>query len=204
MMEQKGEAELEGAEAVLSPLMFAGIPALRKERQAKPYRPEALDKRIRISRTRVEARLLQKAKQAGVPCPPLLAAGKNFIVIGKLNGTTLNRIREGAVSPAIWRKAGQYLARLHGAKIIHGDYTPANLMLDHSSLAVIDFGLGAISHDDEDCAVDVVTMKKALPKKAAGAFLDGYAKEGGADAKRVMRLAGKIESRARYQDRGAG
>lgn len=200
---------LEGAEAILTPVYFAGLPALKKERHAKPYRPVSLDKRIRSTRTKVEARLLAKAKMAGVPCPSVLAVGKNSITLSKLEGVTLHALEAKAVPVAIWTLSGQYLAQLHAAKIIHGDYTPANLMMtpgQHTTLAlsVIDFGLGAISHDEEDYAVDVVTMKKALPQKEAKAFLEGYSREGGAGAKRVLKLVKEIESRARYQDRGAG
>ncbi len=196
--------QLEGAEAVLTPVLFAGIPALRKERIAKSYRPSELDTRIRSSRTRVEARLLHKAKMAGVPSPVVLAVGPCSITMSQIKGKTLHMLEGKNVPASVWTQAGQYLARLHGANIIHGDFTPANLMLDGKILSVIDFGLGSISHDTEDYAVDVVTMKKSLPSGAAKAFLEGYAKEGGKPAAAVIKLAKQVESRARYQDRGAG
>ena len=77
-------------------------------------------------------------------------------------------------------------------------------MLDDAakSLFVIDFGLGSISRDTEDFAVDVLTMKKALKeKKAQEAFLQGYVAEG---EKRVLKHMAEVEQRARYVDRGAG
>lgn len=195
---------MEGAEAVLAPMEMAGVAVLSKERQSKPYRPKTLDEKIRSSRTRVEARLLAKAKAAGVPAPVVLAVGPYDIRISRLEGKTLNKYNAGSVPASIWKLAGRYLARLHKAKIVHGDYTPANLMLDDKtkSLFVIDFGLGSISHDEEDFAVDVLTMKKALKeKKSQAAFLDGYKAEGEA---RILKHMAEVEQRARYVDRGAG
>lgn len=202
---KKNQRALEGAEAVLAPCVFGPFAALDKQRLAKPYRPASLDEKIRSSRTRVEARLLHRAKEAGVPCPVVLAVGPFDIVMSEVKGKTLNRMEGEEIHPAVWTLAGLYLARLHGAGVVHGDFTPANLMLDpkdgkSGTLTVIDFGLGFVSEDVEDQAVDVLTMKKALGgKKAQEAFLSGYAREG--DAK-VLKHMARVEKRARYQDRG--
>ncbi|MFH1095119.1 MAG: KEOPS complex kinase/ATPase Bud32 [Candidatus Micrarchaeota archaeon] len=223
----------EGAEAVLLPDRFLSYPALRKVRLQKPYRPPALDARIRSSRTRIEARLLSKSKSAGVPCPHVFAVGADYILMEKLGGCTLNRLAAGRIPAWACERAGIFLARLHSAGIIHGDYTPANLMWDKKNakdgkegkdadLFVIDFGLGSISSDIEDHAVDVLTMKKALKgEKEQKAFMDGYEKEGGTrtarakegeartsaggtafSAPRVLVHMAEVEKRARYQDRG--
>jgi Kae1-associated kinase Bud32 len=198
------ERKLEGAEATLTPVLFAGLPALCKERLAKSYRPASLDERIRSTRTRVEAKLLARAKAAGVPCPYVLGVAKHRLTISKMEGETLNKMEGAKLPPTIWKTAGAYLARLHGAQIVHGDYTPANLMLDGKVLSVIDFGLGSVSHDVEDYAVDIVTMKKSLGERAVKFFLEGYSREGGKLSTRVLKLVKEVESRARYQDRGAG
>ena len=210
--EKTGSARLEGAEAVLTPMEMAGVAVLSKVRQSKPYRPKVLDEKIRSSRTRIEARLLAKAKEAGVPAPVVLAVGPYDMRISRLGGKTLNRYAAGRIPLAVWRLAGRYLARLHKAGIVHGDYTPANLMWDGKrkkdgrktgsphSLFVIDFGLGSISNDAEDHAVDVLTMKKALKdKKAQKSFLEGYKAEGNA---RILKHMAEVEQRARYVDRG--
>lgn len=200
---QKTEpAHLEGAEAVLVRMEMAGTSVLSKERQSKPYRPGALDEKIRSSRTRVEARLLAKAKAAGVPTPTVLAVGPYDLRISRLEGKTLNKYAAAGISLFIWKLAGRYLARLHKADIVHGDYTPANLMLDSRTgqLFVIDFGLGSVSRDAEDFAVDLLTMKKALKeKKSQKAFLEGYKAEGDA---RILKHMAEVEKRARYVDRG--
>ncbi|VVB56573.1 putative bifunctional tRNA threonylcarbamoyladenosine biosynthesis protein [uncultured archaeon] len=197
-----GKPRLEGAEAILTPIVFGPYAALDKVRLAKAYRPASLDQKIRSSRTRVEARLLARAKEADVPVPVVLAVGPYDIVMSHVPGKTLNAIKPEDLSPAVFTLAGLYLARLHNAGVVHGDYTPANLMLDHEkkSLVVIDFGLGSVSADLEDYAVDVLTMKKALKdQKALDAFLSGYGREGHA---RVLKHMAEVEKRARYQDRG--
>ena len=193
----KNKHLLEGAESFLVPEKFASFAALKKVRPKKPYRPSALDLQIRLSRTRIEARLMHKAKLAGIPCPHVFAIGRDYILMQKLCGKTLNRIDGKKIPLSVWKKSGQYLARLHGAKITHGDFTPANLMLAPGSkkLFVIDFGLGFVTCDIEDFAVDVLTMKNSLGKKEGAAFLSAYAKFGD---KRVLQKMKEVESRARY------
>jgi Kae1-associated kinase Bud32 len=98
------------------------------------------------------------------------------------------------------REAGRLLSILHGADIIHGDYTPANLIAgDDGVMHVIDFGLGYISKDIEDMAVDVFTMLRAvrgLPDRQKKAFVDGYSSFKKADS--VMKRVAVVESRVRY------
>ena len=59
-------------------------------------------------------------------------------------------------------RIGQDIAKLHSADIIHGDITTSNIMLQNDNLVFIDFGLGRYSHLDEDKAVDLLVLKKAL------------------------------------------
>jgi Kae1-associated kinase Bud32 len=91
------------------------------------------------------------------------------------------------------REAGKTLAMLHAADIIHGDYTPANLIRGET-LYVIDFGLGFVSSDIEDKAVDVFTMLRAITQKEA--FIQGYRAYPKADAV-LVRVKG-VEKRVRY------
>ncbi|PIT84331.1 Kae1-associated kinase Bud32 [Candidatus Micrarchaeota archaeon CG10_big_fil_rev_8_21_14_0_10_45_29] len=207
--------EFEGAESVLLPEKFAGLPALKKLRVEKKYRPSLLDNKIREGRTRVEARLLCKAKEAGVRVPFVYAVGGDYIVIERLDAITLNKIEgrgkhwkgkksagalgEKKISAKHWRMAGEYLAKLHSHGIAHGDYTPANLMLGKGGkLYVIDFGLGFSSFDEEDFAVDLLTMKNSLSPADAKEFVSGYLKLG---KKSVFARMEKVQKRARYQER---
>ena len=89
------------------------------------------------------------------------------------------------------------LAKLHSSNIIHGDFTPANLIIG-KKISVIDFGLGFFSHKLEDKAVDVFTMRQALGKKDGGKFVKSYFLYG---EKAVLERMEVVEKRARYQER---
>ena len=67
-------------------------------------------------------------------------------------------------------------------------------------MAVIDFGLGSISHDGEDKGTDIVMMKKALGGKAGDAFEAAYLRAGGKPS--VVRMCREIGKRGRYMERG--
>ena len=187
---------MRGAEAVLRRSSLAGMRCVIKSRVAKGYRVGALDKRLRAERTRGEARLLHRAKEAGVPCPTVLEAWEYDLTLSLIEG---KRPRMGKRECA---EAGRLLAKLHSADIIHGDYTPANLMeAEGGVIHVIDFGLGYVSNDVEDKAVDVFTMQMALKNEDGGegaleAFLGGYGGYSKADA--VLRRVKAVEKRVRY------
>jgi len=180
---------MRGAEAILSETKIIGLLALVKSRMPKGYRVQELDQRLRMERTRLEARLLHKAKLAGVRCPTVLEVGEFEITMTKIDG------KRPDMSPSECREAGQMLASLHGSDVIHGDYTPANLIKSKDGLQVIDFGLGFISNDIEDKAVDVFTMLQACAK-GKEAFIDGYRDY--AKAESVLKRVKVVEKRVRY------
>jgi len=184
-----------GAEARLYATNFCSMPALIKIRPAKKYRPASLDIKIRRMRTKAEARLLGRAKDASVPCPLVYAVGEFSITMEKLGGKTFAGRK---ITHAHAKSFAKMLARLHSSSIIHGDFTPANLMGTKKGIAVIDFGLGFVSSDDEHKAVDLLTMKNSLGKKGAY-FVRSYLCRSGSPA--VLSLMKKVESRARYQER---
>jgi len=192
--------EMKGAEAVLRKVRVLGIPAVEKFRPEKKYRARELDERIRSGRTKREARLLARAKEAGVLCPVVFQVGRFAIKMKYLQGRMLHqKMQREGISRREISEAARILARLHSADVVHGDYTPANLMLTKGGMAVIDFGLGSISPDAEDKATDVVMMKKALAGRGS-LFVRAYEKNGG--EKSVVRMVGEIEKRARYMERG--
>ena len=68
-MKKPKKNDMLGAEATLKKIRVLTFPAVEKFRPKKVYRAAALDERIRRERTRREARLLSRAKAAGVICP---------------------------------------------------------------------------------------------------------------------------------------
>jgi tRNA A-37 threonylcarbamoyl transferase component Bud32 len=218
---------MRGAEAVLRKATVLGMAAVVKERIAKGYREPSLDRRLRKERTRGEAKLLHKAKLAGVACPVVFEVEEFAITMGFLDGGRPDMDAGEA------EEAGRMLAKLHEADIIHGDYTPANLIRSkpHQSdrrdptassgvcthsvttfqigsqraagyqtqfgngmLYVIDFGLGFVSNNVEDKAVDVFTMLRAIGEKEA--FARGYGTYTKAGA--VLARVKEVEKRVRY------
>jgi len=98
-------------------------------------------------------------------------------------------------------RLGAYAARLHNAGIAHGDYTPANVMIDASGMPwIIDFGLSEMTSALEDKALDILLMKRSVNPDQFRAFVDGYGKQC-RDAVKVMVRLGEIEKRGRYQTR---
>ncbi|MCX6773209.1 MAG: KEOPS complex kinase/ATPase Bud32 [Candidatus Micrarchaeota archaeon] len=190
---------MKGAEAILSKCDVLGLPSVEKFRVEKEYRVKELDGKIRGERTKREARLLARAKEAGVLCPVVYEV-KEFIIRMKfLEGDMLHwELQKRSPAAREISDAAGILVKLHSVDVIHGDYTPANLMLTPEGMAVIDFGLGSISNDSEDKATDVVTMKRALGK-FGDEFVSAYEKKGGKAS--VLAMAAEIESRGRYKER---
>lgn len=186
---------MRGAEATLVEVEFLGHACLRKERRKKGYRIAEIDSSIRLGRTRREARLLHKAKAFGVLCPVVYEVGEDYIVIGKVFGRKLSDSSFEVMD------AGRILGKLHSGGIVHGDFTPYNLIVDKAGeIHVIDFGLGFFSRKVEDFADDVITMVRALGGAGSPGgkkFLEGYSKEFGG-SKPVLKKMGEIEARARY------
>ncbi|MBD3210586.1 Kae1-associated serine/threonine protein kinase [Candidatus Micrarchaeota archaeon] len=179
---------MKGAEAVLRKSTLLGKPVVIKDRISKKYRIKKLDEKLRRERTRAEARLLHRAKLAGADCPVVLEVKEFSLTIGFIEGKRPEMTQSQAL------KAGKMLADLHDSDIIHGDYTPANLILGGETLYVIDFGLGFVSSDIEDKAVDVFTMLRAISEKDS--FLEGYSSC--KKAKSILKRVKAVEKRVRY------
>jgi N6-L-threonylcarbamoyladenine synthase/protein kinase Bud32 len=188
-----------GAEAVLERSDFLGLDAVVKTREPKAYRNPALDVKLRKARTKSEARLISRAKSAGVRCPTVLEVSDFAIGMTFEKGRMMHELlQEGNCPKSAVPEAGRMLAALHSANVVHGDFTPANIIVgEKGKLILIDFGLGGFSTDSEDKAVDVLTMKKALGKLAPR-FVAAYARHGN---KKICEKAEEIGKRARYQER---
>jgi len=189
----------DGAEAVV----YRNGEAAVKVRPKKAYRHPLLDDSLRKSRTRIEARLLAKAKLKGARVPAVLAVDEKqgTLDIEYLEGKRL-RDELGAENCGKWCvEAGKQVALLHAASIIHGDLTTSNFIVSRGALFVIDFGLAFSSHRSEDKAVDLHVFKEALESKhfafweqAWNAFLEGYD-----SAPDVLTRLETLENRGRYK-----
>lgn len=203
-----------GAEAALRKVDWWGFPALAKERDAKSYRPKALDDRLRRERTRTEARLLVDARRLGVRTPILydIDLARHRLILEELPGPTLKEILEDTVlAPELVtqsvRSFGVALGRLHAGGISHGDLTSSNVLFPDGPAggpAFIDLSMGSRSPGVEELGIDLHLAEgdlRALHAKAEGlirAFHDGYAEGNPTGAKDVRQRAKEIRGRMRY------
>ena len=187
--------EDKGAEAVVSNKLLFELDLVFKCRNPKLYREPELDAELRRQRTRSEVKLLSKIKEQCILCPVVYYVDDYSYYMSELKGQMLSRM--SSIPDNLISESANILVKIHTIDIVHGDYTPANLIKTSKGLAVIDFGLGYCSIRIEDRAVDLFTMYQALGKKSE-LFFKEYLRHGG--DKKVVDQAKEIQSRARYMD----
>ena len=182
-----------------------------KHRISKRYRVSELDRRLRESRTALEAKLFADAKLAGVPAPIVYEVDRIGMRIvmefidGRLVKSVLDRLRPKA-RRELCELIGRQVARLHLAGIIHGDLTTSNMILTRGGkVYFVDFGLGEYNPSLEARGVDLHLLKRALQSihfritdEAYRAVLAGYRREFGRGAREVIKRVEEIEKRGRY------
>ncbi|GAF72609.1 unnamed protein product, partial [marine sediment metagenome] len=108
------------------------VPFIIKDRIKKSYRIPELDKKIRIRRTRSEAKLLLKASQI-INCPiPQESKESNKIQMPFIKGQKLSDYLDSFSlnkQKQILNQIGKDVAKLHNENIIHGDLTTSNMIL---------------------------------------------------------------------------
>jgi len=186
-----------------------------KERKPRSYRHPALDERLRVERTRQEARLTSEARRHGVPTPVIRDVDPQearivFQYVGEAD------LRE-SLTEATVRDVGRHLARIHDAGFVHGDPTTRNVRVGRRGDAaggpdgesdvrtfLIDFGLGYYTQDEEDHAMDLHVLAQSLAGTTddAGALRaaaeDAYRTVSERDGAVLDQLR-EIEGRGRYQ-----
>ena len=201
-----------GAEAELFLEKWRGLKIIRKARKIKAYRVPRLDLKIRRSRTRREAQIMHKAKFAGVPTPIIFMVDMEAttIIMKYIEGTRVKEILNTlSIEERIklCRQIGQFIGRLHKNKIIHGDLTTSNMILNEKGkIFFIDFGLAEYSNELEKRGIDLLIMKRAFYSthysyagKCFKAVTEGYAKEMGEEVySEVIERVNKIARRGRY------
>ncbi len=174
-----------------------------KERESKDYRHPEIDNRLRKSRTRREAKVLQTLKDAGFPCPSLIEMDdskmhlKMELIKGKVLRDVLNTDHR-----KFGREIGEKIAFMHSKDVIHGDLTTSNMILD-GEIYFIDFGLSFFSKKIEDKAVDLHLLRQSLEskhyevnKECFDEVLEGYKKKY-KDHKKVISRFREVELRGR-------
>ncbi len=187
----------EGAEATTYLDELFGVEVIIKIRAEKRYRVVELDEKLRIFRTKREAKILAILQKAMLPVPELIAVGKYTIIMKKLDGVLLRDIDQKIT---FMKDIGKVVKKMHENGVVHGDLTPANIMIKENKPSIIDFGLGEITKSPEERAIDILLFKRSLNKKEFSAFLQAYS-ENNKDYSNTLIKLQEIEKRGRYQIR---
>jgi len=190
----------QGAEAIL----YKTGNKVIKDRIKKNYRLPEIDEKLRKSRTKREAKLLEKA-DINVPKVLKLDLNNKKIEMEFINGKLLKDCLDDLKNRnEVCFQIGEEIAKLHSQDIIHGDITTSNMILKEGKVYFIDFGLGFFSKKFEDKAVDLHLLKQALESKHYKHFkesyenvLKGYQKS--KDYKEVLDRLNMVEKRGRYK-----
>ncbi len=194
-----------GAEATLYKGEYLGYQTVEKERKPKKHRIEKMDRTIRERRTKNEAKMIKKAREAvNTPYIFRIDPEKSKITMEYIKGQTLKeRIKQGKENPEkIGRKIGKLVKNLHELDITHNDLTTSNIIRKDNELYFIDFGLAENTKKTEDKAMDLLVFKKMLKSTHWKQFKDiweNLKKEYG--KKHVLKRLKKIEKRARYTEK---
>jgi len=188
----------QGAEAII----LKDENKIIKNRISKGYRIPELDEKLRKSRTKSEAKLIEKARNF-ISTPKIIKIEKFKIEMEFIKGDKLSETLNSYPKKKqfeIMEQLGKEVEKLHKNNIIHGDLTTSNTILKENKIYIIDFGLGFVSQRIEDKAVDLHLIKQALEakhyqnwEKLFSAFLKGYTD------KEVIERLKKVESRGRYK-----
>jgi len=199
-MKMNSKILAQGAEAIISKQGNQ----VTKDRIEKGYRIKILDNKLRKSRTKSEAKLLEKASKL-ISIPKVLETDnlkkiRMQFIQGKKLSDWLDKLEN---KKEICEQIGNSVAKLHDNNIIHGDLTTSNMILKNNQVFLIDFGLGFTSRRIEDKAVDLHLLKQALEAKhfqnwkvLFDAVLKGYNSK---DKSLVLKQLEKVESRGRYK-----
>lgn len=198
-----------GAESAVYSGKFLGFDVIAKHRFVKTYREKKIDSMLRKNRSIQEVRLLINAKKLGVNVPYVLDLDKSewIMIIEKIDGIPMKEFtnKDNQNLEEAYEKIGEFMGLLHNNSIIHGDLTTSNILLDKKGeIWIIDFGLGYISTQIEDKAVDLLVLKHTLQSSHSSvyditfdAFLKGYQIKN-AKYQEIIKRMRIVEERIRY------
>jgi len=175
-----------------------------KNRFKKTYRIKEIDERLRKSRTKREAKVLEKLEKIRFPSPKVIKQDESDIELEYIRGKLLKETLTKTNSDKLAKEIGIKIATLHNNQIIHGDLTTSN-MISSKEIYFIDFGLSFFSHKIEDKAVDLHLLKEALEskhheisEKCYKRILEEYRKKA-EKGEEILERVQIVETRGRYK-----
>ncbi|MFC1755154.1 KEOPS complex kinase/ATPase Bud32 [Thermoproteota archaeon] len=196
----------QGAEAIL----YKDKQNVLKDRFEKKYRHPEIDRSLRKSRTRREAKVIDKLQQINFPVPKLINMDDKEMKIEMehIPGPKLRDVFEE--NPKVYsRIIGEMVAKLHNNNIIHQDLTTSNMILNEKNKMIyfIDFGLSFFSEKEEDKAVDLHLLRHALESKHYKVWKEAFDevvkayKANCRDADIILKRLEKVEKRGRNKSK---
>lgn len=197
----------QGAEAIIT----LDKDKIIKNRIKKSYRIKEIDERLRKTRTKSEAKIINKLQDI-IPVPKIIKTDeKQIIEMQFIDGEKLSDNLESLDYKQISRIIAENIAKMHNQGIIHGDLTTSNMIYasdeENNKVYFIDFGLAFHSQKIEDKAVDLHLLQQALEAKhftiwqeCFKIILDNYEKTA-IKGKDIIQRIKIIESRGRYKDK---
>lgn len=135
-----------------------------KKRIPKSYRIKEIDVPLRKTRTRKEAKILEKLpKEVLHPSLIKMDDTEMNIEMDFIPGDKVRDILDKKLD--ICEEIGEKIALMHNSGIVHGDLTTSNMILCKGKVYLIDFGLSYFTDKIEDMAVDLHLLKQALESK---------------------------------------
>lgn len=198
-----------GAEAEIIMDTYLGRKVIKKRRIPKGYRIPELDKRLRLQRTKEEAKLMVEARRGGVPVPIIYDVNlKEFTIIMEyVDGERVKELIPKLTErerKEICTMIGRNVARLHNANIVHGDLTTSNMILKNDKVYFIDFGLGEFSSEIERRGVDLHLLMEAFSSAHPeypdlfNYVMEGYRSIYEGNAREIEKKIEEIIRRGRY------
>ncbi len=207
----EGELWALGAESKIIRAVWQERPVAIKSRVVKPYLLADIDELLRRQRTARECKMLTYARSLGIPTPAVYFIDRrnNAIVMDFIEGEQLKEVAQHAdiaLLEQLCSKFGTMIGYLHRGKVVHGDPTTSNVIVDPmGKLWMVDFGLAEWNATVEMMGVDLHLVHRALETThwdrqdtMLDAFLEGYSSVMGAAAAAVLSRMEEIRERGRY------
>jgi Kae1-associated kinase Bud32 len=198
-----------GSESFLYKGSFINLQCVIKERKSKKYRIKRIDEEIRLSRMRLEARIIKACLRSKINVPAVYGVElkERKLILEYISGKSLS---EYTNHHQYFFQLGREVAKLHALHIIHSDLSPLNVIISNDDiLYLIDFGLAYFSEELKDKIMDLFIFQGSLKllnintEESAtlfDSFQNGYAEL--TDANQHVKMLQELESLAkkgRYQ-----
>jgi len=181
-----------------------------KRRVQKTYRISEIDSKMRVHRTRREAKILKKLEGL---CPLLLDVDERNgeIIMEHLEGPMVKEVLDDFSKDKraeLMNSIGNIVGKMHTLDVAHADLTTSNMIFLNGEVKLIDFGLSFVTDKIEHMAVDIHLFRQALESKHHAHyemlydnFLKGYS-SGNKNFSEVFERLKKVEKRGRYKRKG--